>query len=174
MKYLCILVLTFLGKTSLVKAQEGYWQQHVDYHMDIDMDVKSNQFTGKQVLKYTNNSPDTLFRVFYHLYFNAFQPGSMMDVRSLNIEDPDSRVRDRISKLKPDEVGFIKVKSLSQDGVETDPKTEDTILEVNLPRPIPPNSSTTFTMEFHGQVPLQIRRSRRDNAEGVSHSMSQW
>jgi hypothetical protein len=50
--------------------------------MNIDMNVQTNQFTGKQSLEYSNNSPDTLTRVFYHLYFNAFQPNSMMDTRS--------------------------------------------------------------------------------------------
>lgn len=64
----------------------------------------------------TNNSPDTLNKVFYHLYFNAFQPNSMMDVRSRTIVDPDRRVGDRISKLKGDEQGFIKVSSLKMDG----------------------------------------------------------
>ena len=89
-----------------------YWQQHVDYTMDIDMDVKTYQYKGNQKLVYTNNSPDALNKVFYHLYFNAFQPGSQMDVRSRNIKDPDKRVGDRISKLLPSEIGFIKVNSL--------------------------------------------------------------
>ena len=80
-------------------AKETYWQQHVDYTMDVDVDAKNYQYKGKQTLVYTNNSPDDLDKVFYHLYFNAFQPGSQMDVRSLNIKDPDRRVRDRISKL---------------------------------------------------------------------------
>ena len=62
-----------------VIAQPGYWQQHVKYTMDIDMNVVTNRFTGKQQLEYTNNSPDTLKKVFYHLYWNAFQPNSMMD-----------------------------------------------------------------------------------------------
>merc|ERR1712137_730361 len=53
------------------------------------MDVNNYQYQGKQTLVYTNNSPDVLNKVFYHLYFNAFQPGSEMDVRSRNIEDPD-------------------------------------------------------------------------------------
>ena len=91
-----------------------YWQQHVDYKMEINMDVENYQYEGKQTLVYTNNSPDTLNKVFYHLYFNAFQPGSEMDVRSRNIPDPDSRVKDRISKLKPDEIGYIKVNKDNQ------------------------------------------------------------
>ena len=66
----------------ILQAQPDRWQQRVKYTMNIDMNVQTNQFTGKQKLEYWNNSPDTLSRVFYHLYFNAFQPGSMMDTRS--------------------------------------------------------------------------------------------
>ena len=76
-------------------AQNGRFQQAVSYKMEVDMDVATNRYQGKQVLAYTNNSPDTLTRVFYHLYYNAFQPGSMMDVRSRTISDPDQRVKDR-------------------------------------------------------------------------------
>ncbi|MEP0712660.1 MAG: M1 family peptidase, partial [Algoriphagus sp.] len=97
-------------------AQTGRFQQAASYQMDIDMNVQTNQYTGTQVLTYTNNSPDTLDRVFYHLYFNAFQPGSMMDERSRSIADPDRRVGDRISKLKPDEIGFLRVNSLKMNG----------------------------------------------------------
>lgn len=155
-------------------AQNGRFQQAVNYKMDVDMDVKSNQFTGKQELKYTNNSPDTLKRVFYHLYFNAFQPGSMMDVRSRTIADPDRRVADRISKLKPEEMGYLHAKSLTMNGKAVKFREVETILEVDLVEPILPNSSVTFEMEFEGQVPIQVRRSGRDSEEGVRYSMAQW
>src|SRR5690554_3520424 len=102
--FLCLLALPTAG----IAQSTAYWQQEVDYKMDIQMDVKNHQYQGKQELTYTNNSPDTLSSVFYHLYFNAFQPGSEMDVRSLTIRDPDRRVTDRISKLSPDEIGYIK------------------------------------------------------------------
>lgn len=151
-----------------------YWQQHVDYKMEIDMDVKTYQYKGKQQLVYTNNSPDVLNRVFYHLYFNAFQPGSEMDIRNLNIPDSDRRVGDRISKLQPNEIGYIKVNSLKQNGTEITHKTVGTILEVNLAKPIQPGESVTFDMLFDAQVPEQIRRSGRNNSEGVALSMAQW
>jgi hypothetical protein len=156
------------------KPVSTYWQQHVDYKMEIDMNVKNYQYKGKQTLVYTNNSPDVLNRVYYHLYFNAFQPGSEMDVRSRSILDPDKRVKDRISKLKPSEIGYIKVKSLTQDGTSLNYETVGTVLEVNLVKPIQPGESVTFKMDFDGQVPVQIRRSGRNNKEGVSLSMSQW
>lgn len=151
-----------------------YWQQHVDYTMDIDMDVNKYQYKGKQKLVYTNNSPDELTKVFYHLYFNAFQPGSQMDVRSLNIADPDGRVKDRISKLKPNEIGYIKVNTLQQNGTAVTFETVGTILEVTLNKPIKSGERVTFNMDFDAQVPVQIRRSGRNSSEGIALSMAQW
>jgi hypothetical protein len=68
---LALLIVPLLGT-----AQKGYWQQHVDYRMDIDFDDSTHRFTGKQRLEYQNNSGDTLRKVYYHLYFNAFQPAA--------------------------------------------------------------------------------------------------
>ncbi len=157
-----------------IHAQHGYWQQHVSYQMEIDMDVDKHQFAGKQKLVYQNNSPDTLTKVFYHLYFNAFQPGSMMDIRSRTIPDPDPRVGDRISKLKPEEIGYHTIQSFKQDGKPLNYVVQGTVLEVDLAQPILPGGKTEFLMDFYSQVPLQIRRSGRDNAQGVDFSMTQW
>lgn len=159
---------------TMAQKPEDRWQQKVNYSMEIDMDVENNQFTGKQKLVYYNNSPETLNRVFYHLYFNAFQPGSMMDVRSRTIEDPDSRVGSRIASLGPDEIGYHKIKSLKQNGKPVAFTVDGTILIVELNSPIRPGKKATFDMEFESQVPLQIRRSGRDNKEGIRFSMTQW
>ena len=161
-------------KQSTTPETASYWQQQIDYSMDIDVDVNKYQYKGTQKAVYTNNSPDELTKVFYHLYFNAFQPGSQMDVRSLNIKDPDRRVGDRISKLQPDEIGYIKVNSLQQNGVSVAFETVGTILEVTLDTPIKSGESVTFDMLFEAQVPVQIRRSGRNNKEGVALSMAQW
>ena len=169
------LILALIGlNTSVVLAQADRWQQKAKYEMEIDFDVKSHQFSGKQKLIYENNSPDQLSRVFYHLYFNAFQPGSMMDIRSRTIADPDPRVGNRISNLAPDEIGYQKILSLKQDGKAVKYEVVGTILEVELDHPIAPGSSSTFDMEFESQVPVQIRRTGRNNAEGVDYSMAQW
>lgn len=166
-------VFVFL-QAGLFAQNTSYWQQHVDYKMEIDMNVNNYQYEGKQELTYTNNSPDVLDKVFYHLFFNAFQPGSEMDVRSRSIADADSRVGDRISKLSQDEIGFIKVSSLEQDGKDVSYTVAGTVLEVTLAKPILPGQKATFTMDFTGQVPVQIRRSGRNNKEGVALSMTQW
>ena len=175
----CILFISCKSSVQLssdnsIPSNPFYWQQHVNYKMEIDMDVNTYQYKGKQELVYTNNSPDTLTKVFYHLYFNAFQPGSEMDINSLTVPDADQRIRDRISKLKPDEIGYIKVTSLKQNGRKIKHETVGTILEVNLEHPILPGEKATFDMVFDAQIPVQIRRSGRNNKEGVALSMAQW
>lgn len=52
------LLLLFFVRTAF--GQKNYWQQHVDYKMDVNLDVKTYQYKGNQELTYTNNSPDTL------------------------------------------------------------------------------------------------------------------
>ncbi|MEO6540622.1 MAG: M1 family metallopeptidase [Ferruginibacter sp.] len=178
---LCFYVVAFAQPGYFGSAQ--YWQQAVKYNMNIDMDVNTNRFTGKQRLEYSNNSPMVLNKVFYHLYFNAFQPGSNMDIRSQELgkvlvsgrPDWDGRVKDRIANLKPDEIGYQKIISLKMNGITQPFKYHETILEVNLTKPIAAKSKVVFEMEFEAQVPLQIRRSGRDNpTTGVRYSMSQW
>jgi len=169
-----LLTAIALLAATFVQAQPERWQQRADYVMNIDVDATKSQYHGTQKLTYVNNSPDTLDRIFYHLYFNAFQPGSMMDVRSRTIADADGRVADRIGKLKPEEQGWIKVNSLKSNGKALQFEANETILEVTLNEPVLPGASAVFEMEWDAQVPLQIRRSGRDNREGVRLSMAQW
>jgi hypothetical protein len=170
-------------------AQTGRWQQRVKYTMSVDMNVQTNQFAGKQKLEYTNNSPDTLNRVFYHLYWNAFQPHSMMDVRSRrqgtivtrkdrqgnDIVDWDPRVQDRILRLSEEEIGYERVSAIKMNGRPQKLKLHETILEVILDKPILPRTKVVFELEWTAQVPLQIRRSGRDNPGTlVRYTMTQW
>ena len=181
------IAFTFLLISSFSFAQNApYWQQKADYKMDVKMDVKSFTYKGTQEIIYTNNSPDTLKKVYFHLFNNAFQPGSEMDARLQSISDPDKRMvktfktpekttyESRISKLTPTEIGFLKIINFKQDGQSAITKTTGTILEVFLKNPILPNQKSTFTMDFDGQVPVQIRRSGRNSTEGIALSMAQW
>ena len=176
MKYNTLVLAFFFGIMSFVYGQNnyGYWQQHVDYTMDVKMDVKTFSYGGTQKLIYTNNSPDDLERVFYHLFYNAFQPGSEMDVRSITIADADSRVGDRISKLQKEDLGFINVISLTQNSTPLEYVVVGTVLEVELNTSIKSGESAVFEMVFEGQVPPVIRRAGKNSKEGVALSMAQW
>lgn len=187
MKYfLSFFVIVFFS--TLVQAQPDRWQQKIKYAIDVNMNVNTNRFTGTERIDYWNNSPDTLTRLFFHVYWNAFQPGSMMDVRSRElgktyigndrsgnpVYDWDSRVKDRISNLKPNEIGYDSVQYIKINNVQQKLVYHETILEVDLDKPVLPHSKISLDVAFQSQVPVQIRRSGRDNAEGVRYSMSQW
>ena len=164
----------FLFCFPLVVFSQSSWQQHVEYSMDIKMDVSDFTFKGDQKLIYTNNSPDTIRKVYYHLFFNAFRPGSQMDVRSRTIEDPDRRVGDRIFNLEEKDYGSLGVVSLKQNGKNIFFKQNETVLLARLKTPLLPGEKTELKMVFEGQVPLQIRRSGKMNKEGVHLTMTQW
>ncbi len=155
-------------------AQCDRWQQRVAYDMQVALDPTDHQYQGEAELTYWNNSPDTLRELFFHLYFNAFRPGSEMDVRSRTIADPDQRVGSRIAELGPTEVGELTVTGMEQAGNSVRLTHLGTVLKCVLPQPLMPGRSTKLKYRFRGQVPVQIRRSGRNNAEGVAYSMAQW
>ena len=141
-----VLFSFILLTAGIAQAQNNtsYWQQHVDYKMDVGMNVENFKYTGTQELTYTNNSPDTLKRVFYHLFFNAFQPGSEMNARLESVPDPDGRMTtnkgteenpeivSRISGLSESQIGYMKVQNLTQDGKDLSYEEVGTVLEVEL------------------------------------------
>ena len=167
----CLFILLSL---SLSAYSQNYWQQAVDYKMVVDIDIKTFKYSGEQELLYTNNSPDSLKKVFYHLYFNAFQPGSEMSERIKTGKDKNKRFLIDIDSLKPNEVGYLKVSNLKQDGNVLKHELSETILEVLLSKPLMPGETTKLTLNFEGQVPKLVRRAGRNSSEGVALSMAQW
>ncbi|TRZ81703.1 MAG: M1 family peptidase [Sediminibacterium sp.] len=192
-------VLAFICFANLSNAQADRWQQRIDYKIKAALDVTTNIVKGTEELIYTNNSPDTLRKVYFHMYWNAFQPNSSMDIRSRELgknllnfkrgsitasnatmlgqeasQDWDRRVRDRIQKLAPTEIGYQRISQILINGKAQKLIEHETILEVQLTQAIAPKTSIKMNLQFEAQVPVQIRRSGRDNAEGVRYSMSQW
>jgi len=171
-----------------IHAQPDRWQQRIAYAINVNMNVETNRFTGVEKIDYWNNSPDTLNRVFFHMYWNAFQPNSMMDIRSRElgkteigtdrngntVYDWDDRVRDRIQHLQPNEIGYDSAVYVKLNGIAQKLVYHETILEVQLKTPLLPHSKNSFEVSFNCQVPIQVRRSGRDNEEGIRYSMSQW
>ncbi|MEL0318987.1 MAG: M1 family metallopeptidase [Flavobacteriaceae bacterium] len=166
------LTLIFAFLINIMNAQ--YWQQKVNYTMEVELDPSTAQYEGIQKLVYTNNSPETLHKVFYHLYFNAFKPGSEMAIRLKNAADRNRRFKVDLDTLSLQQQGFLKVNRLTQDGIEVSVVDSETILEVLLNKPLLPGESTVFELDFKGQVPDVIRRAGKNSSEGVAFSMAQW
>ena len=81
-KKLSLFVIAIIIFVSGVSAQADRWQQRIDYKINAALDVATNIVKGTEDIVYTNNSTDTLRKVYFHLYWNAFQPNSSMDLRS--------------------------------------------------------------------------------------------
>ena len=169
MRYI-ILFYLFAG----IVARSQYWQQEIDYKIEVNFDNINNQYKGFQKIKYTNNSPETLRKVFFHLYFNAFKPGSEMAIRQDNSADKNTRFKVDIDSLDPKQQGFLKVYNLYQNGKLLETVDSETILEVVLDAPLLPSETTEFSMEFMGQVPDLVRRAGKNSRDGIEYSMAQW
>ena len=170
MKQVILVLVGFLSTS--ISAQ--YWQQEVDYTMSVRLDTETAIYKGTQKLIYTNNSPETLKKIFYHLYFNAFQPESDMAIRLKNGGDKNRRFEISLDTLSADQSGYLKVSNLKQDGKPVQTKESGTILEVTLNEPLTSGQSTVLELEFEGHVPDVIRRAGKNSKEGVAFSMAQW
>ena len=167
-------VFFFLGLIMFQSTKGQYWQQAVEYTMEVALDHESATYSGVQKIVYTNNSPETLNKVFYHLYFNAFKPGSEMAVRQKNSADKNTRFKVSIDSLTPKQEGYLRVSGLTQNGVLLNPIDSETILEVPLHASIAPGESAIFELAFEGHVPDVIRRAGKNSSEGIAFSMAQW
>ncbi|MDO5614997.1 MAG: M1 family metallopeptidase, partial [Cruoricaptor ignavus] len=179
MKKKVVLFLSLFLVSWFMAQQTPYYQQFAKYKMSIDVDAANFTYAGKQTITYTNNSPDELNTVYFHLYWNAFRKNSMMDqrVQSQGING-DGRLQQngvsRLASIPDEEEGKQNIHWIKQNGKTLKFEIQETIMKVHLAEPLKPNSSTTFTMEWDAVIPHQIRRAGRNNREGIDMTMTQW
>ncbi|MDI9358929.1 MAG: M1 family metallopeptidase [Phycisphaerales bacterium] len=166
-----------------------HWQQYVHYTIHVALDTQTNYLTGHEVIDYTNNSPDTLHQLFFHLFWNAFQPNSSMDIRSRElgkiidgidksekpILDWDSRIADKIAHLSPSEMGSQDIQNVLVNGHPVKTKVCGTIVQIFLEHPLHPKSVNKISLSFKAHVPIMIRRAGRGvHANQAQYTMAQW
>ena len=99
------MLLALVALAALQQATPGtgpapYWQQRADYVIGASLDEPKGVLSGHQQVRYRNNSPDTLRQLSFHLYLNAFRPGSRW-------ADADSVEHNRrFNDLKDPDFGF--------------------------------------------------------------------
>ena len=124
------------------KPFEGYWQQDVHYTIQAALNEQTNIITGKEFLTYWNNSPDSLSYVYFHLYQNAFQPGSYYD-NLLKENGYATRYGRYEAQKKGTEITTIKI-----NGQEVKTELDNTILKVYLPEILKSGAKAAFEIEF--------------------------
>ncbi len=121
---------------------EGYWQQDVYYNIKARIHEKTNIISATEKLVYVNNSPDELTYVYFHLYQNAFQPGSYCDALHKANNYPV-----RWGKYEAGKKG-TEVLELKINGVSAKTELDNTILKVYLPKPLKSGESVEFDIVF--------------------------
>ncbi len=144
----------------------GYWQQDIYYKIDAKIDEEADIIDGELTLIYWNNSPDELDFVFFHLYNNAFQPGSYYDNLIRN-----NKITPRYGKYENQGLG-TKIEQLWVNGKEVEMELDNTILKVWLPQTLKKGDHIEFYIKFKtyfdpgGNV---RRRMKTFNAYGYKH-----
>jgi hypothetical protein len=120
----------------------GYWQQDIDVKLDATLNDSTNIITGKEYLTYYNNSPDTLHDLYFHLYQNAFQPGSYMDDQYKN-----NKTSTKYGKYEKAGKG-TEILSCSENNVSSKIEYDNTIMRIRLQKPLLPNSEVKVAISF--------------------------
>lgn len=147
------------------KPYEGYWQQDVHYDLKIRLDEKNDRIDGEEELTYWNNSPHELTFVYFHLYQNAFKPGTYYD----NLSRANNR-KYNYGDTEDLKKGTI-VDKITVDGKQVRIEQDNTILKVYLPEPLKSGGSVHFNINFRtyfGKDP-SWRRMRVYNVHGYKH-----
>jgi hypothetical protein len=154
-----------------VPPRERYhpFQQGVSYRVEAVQDEDTDVLEARARLRYTNRSPDTLDRLYFHQYLNAFRPNSAWSRY-------DRRFGDRtFQELGPDDHAFERLTSFTVDGRQAAPvypyAPDSTVFYVQLPRPLAPGDSLTADMAWTARLATEPRRQGR---AGRHYNWAHW
>jgi hypothetical protein len=140
----------------------AYWQQKVDYDIDVRLDEDAKRIEASEDITYTNNSPHELRYLWVQLDQNRFADGSLART-SERLADTGRRPGSntaptvsfgalaRIENFENNDYGF-KITEVSADGEDLDYTVVDTMMRVDLPRPLDPGDSIDFTIGWNFNI----------------------
>src|SRR5690606_13888649 len=149
----------------------------VAYSIDAELDPDKHTIKGRQQLTWRNRSAQPVCSVYLHLYLNGFDgPGStfMTEQRA-----SEQGFRSNVS-TGDGEYGYIRLDKVAQAGaaakwtfVQPDggPKTDRSVVRIDLPQPVAPGASTTLDIDFFDQLPRVVART---GYYGSFHLVAQW
>ena len=166
-KTLSLLIACLLHLTGM--AQHAYFQQQVNYTIDVTLHDPQHTLDGAIGIQYHNNSPDTLTYIWIHCPPNAFKNDRTAFSEQLLV---NGRIDFYFSDKQ--QRGYMNRIAFKVDGVdaamEDHPQYID-IIKIILPRPLPPGGTTTLTTPFHVQLPYDFSRI---GYKGASYQLTQW
>lgn len=139
---------------------EKYWQQKVNYDIDVTLDEQKRRLTASQTIEYKNNSPHTLKYLWLQLDQNIFKSDSIAErTATFNADKLQGRPDDKPAKLSlgqlrrqqfmsDNELGFTVANVKDDSGKELKVTVVDTLMRVDLNEPLKPGKDVEFSMDF--------------------------
>ena len=165
-KFIFLLLLAFGLQFT---AYSQYWQQQVNYTIDVSLNDKEHTLDGFEKIEYINNSPDTLKFIWFHLWPNAYKndktafSDQLLENGNTKFYFSDKDQKGYINKLD------FKVNNLTAK-VEDHPQHID-IIKIILPNPLLSGQRITITTPFHVKLPYNFSRGGHD---GQTYQATQW
>ena len=150
-------------------AAGPYFQQEVKYSIDVRLDDKAHFLRGHEELTYTNNSPQALSFIWFHLWPNAYR-----DNHTAFAREQQRQGNRNFLFAKPEQRGYIDSLRFVVNGqaarLEYDPKNPD-LAKLLLPQPLAPSAAATIATPFRVKLPGSFSRMGH---VGQSYQVSQW
>ena len=149
--------------------QGGYWQQHVDYEINVVLDDVQHALDGSMAIRYTNNSPDVLPEIWIHLWPNAYKDNTTAFARQ-KLEQRSTRFQ----FARDEERGYINNLNFKVNGepvtLTYDEENPD-IARLTLNQPLQPGQTINIKTTFHVQLPYCFSRMGH---VGQQYQITQW
>lgn len=170
LKKTLILLLLSAAMISIAQAQPaGYWQQQVNYKIDVTLNDVDNSLDGHVKMEYFNNSPDTLTYIWFHLWPNAYK-NDKTAFTDQTLENGSTA----FYFSDNDKRGYINRLDFSTNGktlqTADHPQHQD-IIKVMLASPLLPHSSCRIETPFHVKLPDNFSRGGH---VGQAYMATQW
>lgn len=170
MKKACLFFILLYGQLRTVNGQpSSYWQQQVNYKIDVLLNDKDNNLDGYVKMDYFNNSPDTLYYIWIHLWPNAYK-----NDRTAFTDQTLENGSTAFYFSDADKRGYINRLDLKVNGeigrIEDHPQHQD-IIKLNLPKPLSPHSQAKIETPFHVKLPFPFSRSGQNMQ---AYWITQW
>lgn len=158
------IALVFLATSIVSQAQNGYWQQKVEYVIQAQLNDVDAKLAGNEKIIYTNNSPDALSEIYLHLYWNSFSQGSHA-FEKMGVDQ---------TALKKNDFGNISVANVQANGQLVEMKVFESIGQIKLAKPLMAGEKIELSMQFNSVVPASLNRCGKNNTAGTDFTFAQW
>ncbi len=132
-----------------------YWQQRVDYDIKCELDEDNQKLTGSETITYFNNSPDVLTYLWLQLDENQHSSVNNANYQNASTIQPvlTDQVLDMVEERKSDNGYGHKISKITDAlGKPLKYTLNKTMMRVDLPTPIKPNTSFVFKIDWSYKI----------------------